>query len=77
MWAFNTVALRYVLSCNLVLTFCHTSLWALDTVSLRYVLSCSFVRAFWHDDTVGLVYGRKACFQISPETATLLPSARL
>ena len=44
----------------------HIPLWALDTVTLRFVLSCSLVRAFCHDDFVGLVYGRNACFQISP-----------
>ena len=64
-------------SYNLVRTFCHTSWWALDTVTLRYALSCSLVRAFCHDDIVGLVYGRKFCFQISPENSSLLPSTRL
>ena len=66
MWGFDTGTVRYVLSCNLVRTFCHTSLWALDTVTIRYVLSCSLVRAFCHDDFVCLVYGRNACFLISP-----------
>ena len=66
MWAFDAVTLRYVLSCNLVRTFCHTSLWAVDTVTLRYVLRCSLVRAFYHDDTVDLIYGRNTCFQVSP-----------
>ena len=74
--AFDTVTLRYVLSCNLLRTFCHTPLWALDTVTLRYVLSCSLVRTICHD-TVGLVYGHNACFQISPREcnfATLDPT---
>ena len=66
MWAFDTVTLRCVLSCNLVRTFYQTFLWVLDTVILRYVLSCGLVRVFCHDDPVGLVYGRNTCFQISP-----------
>ena len=77
MWDFDTLTLRYVVSCNLVRTFCHTSLWALDNIALRYVLSCSSVRAFCHDDFVGLIYGRNACFQTSSREckfATLDPS---
>ena len=75
-WAFDTVTLRHVFSYNMVRTFCHSSLWALDTVTLRYVLSCSLVRTICHD-TVGLVYGHNACFQISPREcnfATLDPT---
>ena len=77
MWAFDIVTLRYVLSCNLVRNFCHTSLWALDTVTYDmylaaawFELSATTVPWAWFTD-VTLV------FKYRLENATLLPSTRL